>query len=93
MGSLPDKMALIITLVESYVRVLMEMKAPMLKSVCPPVITLIIVLSSVYLRLKQVSPFALYLTKYPHPVALLSPKTTAGKFEVNLVKKIEFKVN
>ncbi len=35
----------------------------------------------------------MYRTKYPHPVALLYPKTTAGKFEVNLVKEIEFKVN
>ena len=34
----------------------------------------------------------MYRTKYPHPVALFYPKTTAGKSVVNLVKT-ELKVN
>ena len=34
----------------------------------------------------------MYLTKYPHPVALLFPKTAAGKSLVNLVKT-ELNVN
>ncbi len=70
----------------------MGIKGPIAKSVCPTPWIALIVGSSVFLRFKQVLPFAVYPTKYPHPVALFYPKTTAGKFEVNLVKT-ELKVN